>query len=71
VTDSTDESTDQSKRKYRDTWQQIPGVDTGTTPVPHWFDPPLEHRPYDEIVQEINEAMKMIQKRRYSRRKVT
>jgi hypothetical protein len=66
VTDSTDESPAPERPASS---QTIPGVNTLSTPVAHRFDPPLEHRPYEEILAEVNAAMAAIQKRRFGRKK--
>ncbi len=51
--------------------QTVHDVKTLGTPVAHRFDPPLEHRPYEEILEEVNAAMAAMMKRRYGRKKVT
>lgn len=69
MTDSTDESLDPELRP-RISSQLIRDVNTLHTPVPHRFDPPLEHRPYEQILAEVRAASVAIEKRRFGRRKV-
>jgi hypothetical protein len=69
VTDSTHDSADEPAKKRRSSWKQIRGVNTLSTPTSHWFDPPLEPRSYEEIVQEVRAAMKAIERRRFGRKK--
>jgi hypothetical protein len=70
MTDSTDESSEpEQPEKHQPSSQGIPGVNTLRTPVQHRFDPPLEHRPYEEILAEVNAAWEAIQRRRFGRKK--
>jgi hypothetical protein len=73
VTDSTNDSPEtdqpQPEPKRRDTWQKLPDVSTIHTPVTHRFDPPLEYRPYEEILAEVQAASAAIEKRRFGRKK--
>ncbi len=55
--------------KRRRTWQAIKGINPLNTPVSERFDPPLEHRPYEEIYAEVTAALAAIQKRRFGRKK--
>lgn len=59
-----------AKVKRPSTWCTIPGVNTLHTPVADRFDPPLEHRPFDEIYQEVKAAMAAIEKRRFGRKRI-
>jgi hypothetical protein len=72
MTDSTDESPASPERPKRHVdWQKVPGVNAVSTPVTHRFDPPLEHRPHEEIYAGVTADMKDIDKRRFGRKKVT
>ena len=47
----------------------IPGVDTRTTPVAQRFDPPLKHKPYEVIVEEVDALLRDVESRRYGKRR--
>lgn len=68
MTDSTAESDSQPANK-RSSWMTIKGVNTLHTPVAERFDPPLEHRPFKEIYDEVKAAYAAIEKRRFGRKR--
>jgi len=47
----------------------IPGVDTRKVPPAQRFDPPLKHKPYLEIVEEVDALLRDVESRRYGKRR--
>lgn len=67
--DESPEADPPPRAKRRQSWLTIKGVNTLHTPVAERFDPPLEHRPFKEIYDEVKAAYAAIEKRRFGRKR--